>query len=106
MVGRGTRQRPDLFRPGRDKKYFYIFDYCQNLEFFSQNPETTSGSAADSLSKTLFANRVERISELDKHGIATLRGPERDVHDIDFADAIVALRIDLSQSLSTHAVGP
>jgi len=67
MVGRGTRLRPDLFGPGHDKQYFYMFDYCQNLEFFSQNPETTSGSAADSLSKKLFANRVELIAELDKH---------------------------------------
>ena len=68
-MGRGTRLRPDLFGPGRDKKYFQIFDYCQNLEFFSQNPETTSGAAGDSLSKKLFANRVELIAELDKHGI-------------------------------------
>src|SRR5437899_1231183 len=68
MVGRGTRLRPDLFGPGRDKKYFQIFDYCQNLEFFSQNPETTSGAAGESLSKKLFANRVELIAELDKHG--------------------------------------
>ncbi len=67
MVGRGTRLRPDLFGLGRDKQFFYIFDYCQNLEFFSQNPETTSGSAGDSLSKKLFANRVELIAELDNH---------------------------------------
>ena len=67
MVGRGTRLRPDLFGPGRDKRDFCIFDYCQNLEFFSQNPETTSGSANDSLSKKLFAGRVELIAELDKH---------------------------------------
>ena len=45
MVGRGTRLCPDLFGPGKDKKFFYIFDYCQNLEFFSQNPETTDGRA-------------------------------------------------------------
>jgi type I restriction enzyme R subunit len=45
MVGRGTRLRPDLFGLGRNKKYFYVFDYCQNLEFFSQNPETTAGAA-------------------------------------------------------------
>ena len=74
MVGRGTRLRPDLFGPGRDKKYFQIFDYCQNLEFFSQNPETTSGAAGDSLSKKLFANRVELIAELDKHGHKGTRG--------------------------------
>src|SRR5437667_10819965 len=63
MLGRGTRLRPDLFGPGRDKKYFYIFDYCQNLEFFSQNPETTSRATGESLSKKLFANRVELIAE-------------------------------------------
>jgi type I restriction enzyme R subunit len=68
MVGRGTRLRPDLFGPGRNKKYFYIFDYCQNLEFFSQNPDTTSGSAGESLSERLFASRVELIAELDKCG--------------------------------------
>lgn len=66
MVGRGTRLRPDLFGPGKDKKYFYIFDYCQNLEFFSQNPETTTGAAAESLSKKLFTSRIELIAELDK----------------------------------------
>ena len=34
MVGRGTRTCPDLFGPGRDKQCFWIFDLCQNLEFF------------------------------------------------------------------------
>ena len=67
MVGRGTRLRPDLFGLGRDKKYFYIFDYCQNLEFFSENPETTAGAANESLGKMLFASRVDLIAELEKH---------------------------------------
>src|SRR5260370_34238543 len=66
MVGRGTRLRPDLFGPVQKKKFFYIFDYSQNLEFFSQNPETTGGATAESLTKKLFANRVELIAELDK----------------------------------------
>jgi type I site-specific restriction endonuclease len=26
-----------LFSPGAHKEFFYIFDYCQNLEFFSQD---------------------------------------------------------------------
>ena len=39
MVGRGTRLCPDLFGPGKDKEFFYIFDYCQNLEFFGERPE-------------------------------------------------------------------
>jgi type I restriction enzyme R subunit len=69
MVGRGTRLRPDLFGLGRNKRYFYVFDYCQNLEFFSQNPETTAGAANESLTKKLFASRVELITELEKQDV-------------------------------------
>ena len=69
MVGRGTRLCPDLFGPGQDKEFFYLFDYCQNLEYFSQNPATTEGSAGDSLGKRLFTTRLELIGELDQgHG--------------------------------------
>lgn len=65
MVGRGTRLCPDLFGPGEHKKFFYIFDYCQNLEFFSQNPEFSDGSASESLSTRLFKARLKVIAELD-----------------------------------------
>ena len=54
MVGRGTRLCPDLFGPGQDKELFYIFDYCQNLEYFTQDISATEGSVADSLGKRLF----------------------------------------------------
>ncbi|HII79077.1 MAG TPA: DEAD/DEAH box helicase family protein [Methanosarcina sp.] len=66
MVGRGTRLCSDLFEPGKDKQFFYLFDYCQNLEFFSQNPETTDGSLGDSLGTRLFKSRLELLSELDR----------------------------------------
>lgn len=66
MVGRGTRLRPDLFGPDQPKEFFYLFDYCQNLEFFSQNPETTDGALGHSLSKQLFTARLELLGELDK----------------------------------------
>ena len=49
MVGRGTRLCPDLFGPGQHKQEFFIFDYCQNLEFFSQNPATTDGALGEPL---------------------------------------------------------
>jgi len=67
MMGRGTRLRPDLFGPDQPKSFFYLFDYCQNLEFFRQNPETTDGAIGNSLSKRLFTTRLELLSELDKH---------------------------------------
>lgn len=79
MVGRGTRLCPELFAPGKDKEFFYIFDYCQNLEFFSQNPETTEGALGESLGKRLFKTRLELISELD-HKLSSLaqKGPEKE----------------------------
>lgn len=66
MVGRGTRRCDNLFGPGQNKECFYLFDYCQNLEYFDQNPDTVDGSLPDSLSKRLFNRRLELIGELDK----------------------------------------
>ncbi len=66
MIGRGTRLCPDLFGPGRHKEFFYVFDYCQNLEFFSQNPEATEGGIGESLGKRLFTTRLELIAALDQ----------------------------------------
>jgi len=70
MVGRGTRLCPDLFGPGKDKALFYLFDYCQNLEYFGQNPETTEGALGASLGKRLFTARLELIGVLDKQSDA------------------------------------
>ncbi len=66
MVGRGTRLRPDIFGPGEDKKFFYLFDYCGNLEYFDEHPESTEGSQVVPLGKRLFEARVELIEELDR----------------------------------------
>jgi len=73
MLGRGTRLCPDLFGPGQHKQFFYLFDYCQNLEYFSQNPETTDGAVGQSLGKRLFTSRLELIGELDKRNDAAAR---------------------------------
>ena len=66
MLGRGTRLCKGLFGPGEDKKNFFVFDFCQNLEFFSQNPATSDGSSSEPLSTRLFKGRLEMIAELDK----------------------------------------
>jgi type I restriction enzyme R subunit len=66
MVGRGTRLCPNLFGPNQPKEFFYLFDYCQNLEFFKQNPPTTDGSLGNSLSKQLFTTRLALLSALDR----------------------------------------
>ncbi|MGH3856193.1 MAG: DEAD/DEAH box helicase family protein [Pseudonocardiaceae bacterium] len=66
MLGRGTRLCPDLFGPGQDKTRFFIFDFCQNLEFFNQNPETSDGALAVPLAQRLFTTRVAVLAGLDR----------------------------------------
>jgi type I restriction enzyme R subunit len=65
MIGRGTRLCPDLFGPSRHKEQFRIFDFCQNFEFFSQNPKLVDGAVGMSLGQRLFAARVELTAVLD-----------------------------------------
>ena len=65
MVGRGTRTCQDLFGPGRDKECFWIFDLCQNLEFFLGQGGADSTSAPESLSTRLFRSRLALIEVID-----------------------------------------
>lgn len=87
MIGRGTRLCADLFGPGVHKEFFYVFDYCQNFEFFNQNVKGVEGSRQEPLSTKLFKTRLEllegfrklegrdeAIKELDNDIAATLRG--------------------------------
>ena len=68
MVGRGTRLRPDLFGPSEDKQEFIIFDFCQNLEFFKENPDVSDGPGAKPIGERLFTTRVELIDALVESG--------------------------------------
>ena len=74
MLGRGTRLCADLFGPGQDKEFFCVFDYCQNLEYFSQNIPATEGAVGDSLGKRLFKTRLELIGELDHRSSGEVEG--------------------------------
>jgi type I restriction enzyme R subunit len=64
MIGRGTRLCSDLYAPGQDKKFFKIFDFCQNIEFFNQQIPKGSGKTADSLDTKLFKFRLDLIQTL------------------------------------------
>lgn len=63
MIGRGTRLCPDLFGPGQHKKEFYVFDYCQNLEYFSANPNGVEGKAPVSVREATIKVRLDLINE-------------------------------------------
>jgi type I restriction enzyme R subunit len=93
MVGRGTRTCENLFGPDKHKEFFYIFDYCQNLEFFRENPETTDGSAGEPLGKRIFKTRLGLIQAIDEkleHALQEGTCPEAE------------LRADLSTLLRTE----
>lgn len=70
MIGRGTRLCPELSCcDGKNgiyegKKYFYIFDWLRNFEFFRVNKDGVKGSETVSLTESVFNRRVELIREL------------------------------------------
>ena len=74
MIGRGTRLRPDLYGEGQDKTDFYVFDFCGNLEFFSQDLPTAEGSTQKSLTQRIYEHRIALLRGLDTtSGDADLR---------------------------------
>lgn len=64
MIGRGTRLRPNLFGFGKDKEFFYIFDYCQNFEFFGEDNKEIEPKLQESLSTKIFNKRVELLDTI------------------------------------------
>lgn len=64
MIGRGTRLSEEIFDEGetaeeRAKKFFYIFDWCGNFEFFGGNPGGNEPLKSVSLTERLFNLRVD-----------------------------------------------
>jgi type I restriction enzyme R subunit len=95
MIGRGTRLRPDLFGPGRHKEHFFVFDFCQNFEFFNQNPVLTEGALGISLAAKLFKTRVELVGEIAQKQEAdeALSGLRQSITDRLF-DEVAAMSLD------------
>lgn len=77
MIGRGTRKCDgiecvDQKGSSFNKKYFYIFDYCSNFEFFRQKqdkPDQT-GNTVISLSEGIFSDRISLAAILQKEKYA------------------------------------
>ena len=66
MLGRGTRLCPDLFGPGQDKQCFWIFDFCQNLEFFLGQGGAEGASPPATLATRLFRARLALVDVIDQ----------------------------------------
>ena len=59
MIGRGTRLSKNIFGEGKDKKIFYIFDWCRNFEYFDENKEGQEANITVSLTERLFGLQAE-----------------------------------------------
>jgi type I restriction enzyme, R subunit len=68
MIGRGTRLRADLFGPGNDKEFFYVFDYCGNFKFFNEHAQSAEGTVQESVGAKLFRERLSLIEALNGGG--------------------------------------
>ena len=102
MVGRGTRLCKELYGPGQDKKDFFIFDFCQNLEFFSQELEGSEGAVAQPLSQRLFNARLELIGLLDER---LTQGGVAEAPAASFALTEAAIRHDTAALLHRMVAG-
>ena len=64
MIGRGTRLCPGLecvdIKDGEytDKRCFFIFDYCDNFEYFREHTEGFKGKETQSLSEAIFSKKI------------------------------------------------
>ena len=102
MLGRGTRLCKDLYGPGQDKRDFFVFDFCQNLEYFSQNLEGSDGALTETLSQKLFKARLELVSVLD---IRLTAGGVSEAAAQSFALTEAAIRGDTAGLLQRTVAG-
>ena len=101
MIGRGTRLCPNLYGPGEDKKNFYVFDFCGNLEFFSQDLPESGGPFQKSLAERLFEARLGLVAALDQG--AGNDGEDPEVGHGESSDR--GLRVDTAWTLHKVVAG-
>lgn len=114
MVGRGTRTCPELHGPAtgsgdtsRDKKYFFVFDVCDNFPYFNAEGNAAEGRLQRSLSERLVLKKAELLLQID--GIApTFSLQQADVvnqsaNAVAFV-AMAQLRADIADDLHARVV--
>lgn len=66
MIGRGTRLSENIFGEGEHKKYFCIFDWCDNFGYFGIEPDGRECAPAPSLTERLFRLRLDMAAALQQ----------------------------------------
>ena len=72
MIGRGTRHESACehkdWLPPEGKKYFMIFDYMKNFEFFDIKPTGDIPTAMDAISARILIAKINQYRSLMKNG--------------------------------------
>lgn len=64
MIGRGTRLCNNLFGEGVHKTQFYIFDCCNNFQFFEENEKGIETTETEGLTEKIFNLKLDLIVQL------------------------------------------
>ena len=59
MKGRGTRLCENLLGAGKHKEKFIIFDFCNNFDYFDENPQGATVARAKSLTERVFCMKSD-----------------------------------------------
>ncbi len=96
MIGRGTRLCPNLFGPDMHKENFLVFDFCQNFEFFNQNPNASEGALAPSITEKLFVARVDLMDAISNEQAGAESELDELKHSIEnrLYDEVVGMNLD------------
>ncbi|MGE0304250.1 MAG: DEAD/DEAH box helicase family protein [Acidimicrobiia bacterium] len=106
MIGRGTRLCEDLFGPGIHKEDFFVFDFCGNFEYFSQNLPVVEGSAQKSLSQRIFEARLDLIEALDHSDVEQIPLTEGSEETLRKATTDIVHAVVAGMSLDNFQVRP
>lgn len=100
MIGRGTRLAEKLVCNDETgsyvgKKYFYIFDYLRNFEYFREEKNGIEGASIKSLSERIFIHKCNVIKQLQDSAWA-------DQKFFDYRTQLVNEVHDQIESLNTN----
>lgn len=92
MIGRGTRLCPGVL-DGKDKEKFYIFDFCNNFDFFRVNGKGRPAPNTVAVQSAIFNLQFEMVFKLQelKHQTARLNA---------YRDALVTAMSEKVQKLN------
>jgi len=94
MIGRGTRLRPNLFAPEKDKEFFMVFDICDNFSFFNEFPDGIKANSTKTLSEKVFETKLKIIESIRENNESL---PKEDELVVNYTNQLHKIIFDLDE---------